>query len=242
MFDDISSEWLNNYIKSPSSKVRLLRVGEQAKILLSQAKRDVSNPIRVLDYGSGPGIFGAYCSNFADEVLCIDTSEGMKRAFESNQRLLSKIIDNYGSCYIPERIAFKIGNEQYLSNIPRNSLQLILAIGVFEYLESPLDILEEMFECLVEKGSIIITLPNEKSIFRKYEPNLNILAIKIGTVFRMKKLKNRKYTGYNKSYCFPALGTELPKLGMRVIKTMDLPLGTDIIRRFIKPNTMYIIS
>jgi ubiquinone/menaquinone biosynthesis C-methylase UbiE len=172
----------------------------------------------------------------------MDQSEAMLKSFKHNERLLADIVANIGGCYVANTVTTVNANEHKLKEFSDKNFTLITAIGVFEYLPSPLNSLSEMLRCLDENGLLLLSIPNEKSLFRKIEPALNITLVSIGKLFNINRLKQREYTGFKKSYSFPDLTKEVPNLNRKILKVKNIPLATKGIRKYIYPNQLYIIG
>ncbi len=239
---DISADWLNKYTTRQSSIARLNFVGREIKSFFLENESRLKKPIRTLDFGCGPGIFGAVATEFADEVILMDQSEAMLKSFKDNEKLLADIITDYGGCYISDHITIINADEHRLKEFEDKSFLLITAIGVYEYISSPLNTLSEMLRCLDDKGVLLLSIPNEKSLFRKIEPTLNFILINTGKLLGIKRFKHREYTGFKAGFNFPNLNIEIPKLDKKILKIQKIPLGTRGMRKVIYPNLLFIIG
>ncbi len=239
---DVSTDWLNKYTTRQSYIARLNFVSGEIKSFFLENGSRLKNPTRALDFGCGPGIFGAVATEFVDEVILMDQSEAMLKSFKDNEKLLADIVTDNGGCYISDHVTIINADEHSLREFEDKSFVLITAIGVYEYIAKPLDTLSEMLRCLDDKGVLLLSIPNEKSLFRKIEPTLNFILINTGKLLGIKRFKHREYTGFKAGFNFPNLNIEIPKLGGKILKIQKIPLGTEGMRKVIYPNLLFIIG
>jgi 2-polyprenyl-3-methyl-5-hydroxy-6-metoxy-1,4-benzoquinol methylase len=111
-----------------------------------------------LDLGCGSGIFSQYLAQKGSTVLGIDGSEKMiDLCKKSNIPTLSNL--NYQLETLPFEDDF----------LESNQFDTIISSSVIEYIEQDTLLLQQIYYLLKPKGIIIISFPNERSIYRKTE-------------------------------------------------------------------------
>jgi ubiquinone/menaquinone biosynthesis C-methylase UbiE len=114
---------------------------------------------RCLDVGCGPGIATVALAQRGFVVDAIDFVEGQlertrRRALEAN---------------VEERVVTSIGDIHHL-DIPDGTFDLVLVIGVMEWLEDPSKALREISRVLKPRGQAIISVDNKWSLRNILDP------------------------------------------------------------------------
>ena len=107
---------------------------------------------RVLDIGSGPGVMVEYLTAKGAEAHCLDISPEMiaecRHLFDEQKGLHFAVAD--------------VGSIPYKDE----SFDIIIAMGLMEYLFDDRPVLVEMARALKPGGTLIVTLPNQSSPYR----------------------------------------------------------------------------
>jgi ubiquinone/menaquinone biosynthesis C-methylase UbiE len=147
-FDSYASTWherLTNHVYAMRYRAVERMVGRQA----------IGS---VLDVGCGTGDFVQLFDSARTRYLGIDISENMiaecKRLFPSYE--------------------FKVADGDELA-APDNSIDLVLSIGVLEYLADPASHLKELARVTKPGGSIILTVPNGSNRSRQFDRTVRAL-------------------------------------------------------------------
>ncbi len=169
--------------------------------------------IRALDLGCGNGIYSAYMSPLNASVIGIDASEEMLKYCFSKKETLK--LDN---------TVFIKADIRDLKKILPNKVDLIICSSVLEYLQGLKESLLILSSLLSEKGTIIFSLPNKKSLYRKCEHMFYLLT------GRPKYYKFVKCTSAIKE-----VDKELNAMGFKVIEHAyygETPFLSRIFRKF----------
>lgn len=108
---------------------------------------------RVLDLGCGAGVTSSRMLEFGYRVTGIDVSE----------KMLEKARDNAKKTGHEDRSEFRIGNAENL-HMEEGSFDLVIAMGLIEFLIWDRFALQEMKRVLRPGGHLIVTVPNKNRI------------------------------------------------------------------------------
>lgn len=128
-------------------------------IISDLIKKDINQDSIIVDIGCGSGIYLNYCAGFNPrEIIGIDYSESMINQVKEGGLDNIKLI--------------KASAEKL--NLADQSCNLVLAIGLFDYLSNPSRAMGEISRILQKDGRAIITLPKKYSplVFLRYWPGL----------------------------------------------------------------------
>lgn len=126
------------------------------KIIIGLINKKINADYVVLDLGCGSGVYLDYCLRFnPKEAIGIDYSEEMLNQARGNLELKNHKNKNI-------RLIRAKAEETGLKN---ESCDLILSIGLFDYLDNPEEVLLEISRVLKRDGRAIITLPKKYSPF-----------------------------------------------------------------------------
>lgn len=110
----------------------------------------------ILDLGCGSGVYLNYCLQFnPKELIGIDYSEEM----------LNQARGNLGRGNQENKNIRLIKARAEKTNLKDESCDLILSVGLFDYLDNPEEVLAEVVRVLKRGGRAIITLPKKYSPF-----------------------------------------------------------------------------
>lgn len=187
-FDEVAASWIGRYTARPSFRHRLVAVGAVVREVVSIYDRPA-----VLDFGGGPGVFSLVASEAARSVLCLDVSAPMVLAGANEERAAASLVRVAGFDPSPDRIQRIVGTLNVLRNPGGGAFDLILAIAVLEYLSEPAPVLEALARRLRPGGRVILTVPNERSWFRRAEALAGSLGAGAGAALRSERLRSRAY-------------------------------------------------
>lgn len=187
-FDEVADSWIQRYADRPSFRHRLVAVGAVVREIV--AKYD--SPA-VLDFGGGPGVFSLVASEEAHSVLCLDTSVGMIREGFAHESTVVSLIRSTGYEPRPERVRRMMGALDALDRRANSRFDVVLAIAVLEYLADPQQVLAELADHMRAGGRLVLTVPNERSWFRRVENLAGSLGAGTGSMLRWERLRNRAY-------------------------------------------------
>lgn len=103
---------------------------------------------QVLDFGMGPAVFGRFCVDGGSHYLGLDISPEMVRRAEE--------------LGLPNS-SYAVGDLSSLS-AHRDSADVVLAIGLVDYLEDPEEGLRTLAGCLRPGGTLIVSFRNRRSV------------------------------------------------------------------------------
>ena len=175
-FNKRAQKFSNKYDKVKNFKERYQFLTNKLKNLL---KDNLKKNFQILDYGCGNGIFSIALSHYGS-VTAVDGSKNMLEL--AKKKITFKKIKN---------ISFILSDlNNYNSN---KKFELIFCSSVMEYLENFSKHLDKLHSSLDDKGTLLLTLPNSRSIYRSIELLLFKL-INIPKYYNYVKLnKNENY-------------------------------------------------
>lgn len=151
-FNNKAQNFSNNYHKVKNFKERYQFLTHKFKNL---PKTNLKKNIQILDYGCGEGIFSIDLSYYGN-VIAVDGSKNMLE-LAKKKTTLKKI----------KNIKFILSDlNNYNSN---KKFELIFCSSVMEYLENFSQHLDKLYNLLDDKGTLFLTLPNSRSIYRLME-------------------------------------------------------------------------
>jgi 2-polyprenyl-3-methyl-5-hydroxy-6-metoxy-1,4-benzoquinol methylase len=230
-FSGNAEGWLTRYSTSPSFAIRLRVVGEA---IVEELKG--KEHARVLDVGGGPGLFSAVAAGIAAHVLCLDPVPEMLRAGVAQSTTLAQLMATARVPYRPERITRVAGTIDAIENGQR--FDLVLAIGVLEYLPDPAALLKRLVGLLAADGAVLFTVPNPSSIARRVEKPLDMVASSIGKVLPIRKFRDRSYSALRPHGSDPVWQTSAPA-GTTTVTPLPL---SDGLGKHVHPNLLVRIS
>ena len=133
---------------------------------------DLDRHLVVVDFGAGTGYFTSQLAKRCSLVYAIDIQPEMIRINKKN--MLSKNIQNVKY----------ILNTPKQSNLPQNSVDLILLVDVYHELEFPFEVVSDMKNSLKSDGQIVLLE------YRAEDPNVPIKALHKMSVKQISKEMN----------------------------------------------------
>lgn len=143
---EYASEYFGNNPQAHFFKIRLQRVRE----LLGDFVEG-----KVLDIGCGPGVIGETFCDKPINYYGIDISEEM----------IKECTNAFGH---DPRFQFAVGRAEDLP-FPDSSFDVVLCLGIFEYIQNIRLALIEVARVLKPKGIIIVTMLNKNSLHRLWQ-------------------------------------------------------------------------
>ena len=117
----------------------------------------------ILDFGMGPGVFAKHCIENGYSYLGIDIStEMVERAQSLNL----------------ENAEFIVGDIDSLNKY-QGEMDYVLAIGLIDYVEQPLEVIQLLTNCLNKNGHLIISFRNRFSLPRYFRDTIKLIWNKI---------------------------------------------------------------
>lgn len=242
LFTGAAATWATRYQKRPSLLARYTVVGRVVRDELVARASSRASPPRVLDFGSGPGVFAAVASDFARIVVCLDRSEAMLRSGQRDGETLSRLAQLLGGTYRPDRIERILGDERTLIGLRDESFEFILAVAVLEYVPSPKGTLRELLRCLTPDGVLFVMTPNPRSLLRRIEPPINAAASWLGSRLEIPRLAERACTGGGNNLRNLDIPLYVSSIGGIVDSVIPIPLMLDGGGRRLRPNSLLRIS
>jgi len=193
-FDEVAGSWIRRYADRPSFRHRLDVVGGVVcETLDALADATPETPLRVLDFGGGPGMFSLVASEIADVVVCLDVSEPMVRAGATHAPDAIELLQAKGLHPRPAVVERVVGSLDTIRTSPGDQFDTVLAIAVLEYLPDPDHVVIELARRLRDGGRLVLTVPNEKSAYRRFEDLAGSLGATAGVLLRSERLRSRAY-------------------------------------------------
>lgn len=137
-----------------------------------------------MDLGCGPGWMTNVLCEVSDNVVAIDGSEQMIAQSKVTLGSHTVKVEFYNNTISPELFTLW----------PAESFDLIISSSVLEYVDNAEGVLKKSFEALASNGTLIFSIPNKESLFRKVEGNLFRLIGKPQYRGLLKNIWSRKYT------------------------------------------------
>lgn len=150
-----AENFFNRYGESAAFK-------ERYKLWTEKLKEHISANSKVLDIGCGPGIFSFFIASICSEIIGVDGANEMVE-FCNNRKVALSIKNAH---FYREMFPFFPPNEKYLNS------HVVIASSLLEYIHD----LDEAFACIkatmADKGILILSVPNEESLYRKAEKTI----------------------------------------------------------------------
>ena len=155
-FDVEAKGWSSKYDTSPVFQERILNVLRWID----------ERPIRAgkaLDFGCGSGVFLAELMKRGYEDTGVDASQKMLDVSRASLEILkqTKGAGSYVLELSPENLE--------KASFAKKSFNLVICLGVLEYLDQPKEVLEILAKVLKPKGRLILSVPNRRSLLRGVE-------------------------------------------------------------------------
>ncbi|MFC1895395.1 class I SAM-dependent methyltransferase [Thermodesulfobacteriota bacterium] len=181
-FDKTAREYAKKYVDcsqgAHSFTTRLQRVLE----LL-----DDSRGTSVLDVGCGPGLTVDYCVDRGLEFVGVDVSK------EMIHECRRKFGDLKGA-------RFFVGDVENLA-CADESFDIVICMGVVEYLDNAHPAVREMARVLRPGGSLLLTLPNKVSPYRMWSRTYQTLVRTVKSLSGRKVTKNITHRARTEAHC-----------------------------------------
>ena len=117
----------------------------------------------ILDFGMGPGVFAEHCTKNGYSYLGIDIS--------------TKMVERAQSLKL-ENAKFRVGDIDSLNKY-KGEMDYVLAIGLIDYVEEPLRVIQLLTNCLNKNGHLIISFRNRFSVPRFFRDTIKLIWNKI---------------------------------------------------------------
>jgi SAM-dependent methyltransferase len=159
-FADQAASWNGKYCRSINFQARLNFVG---KAILSTLER--IDGARVLDFGSGTGLFATVAAQAASLIVSVDRSLPMLRAGKADS---DDIVESLSLSRLPKSVnqVLRVAGDDTSVAAFRCRFDLISAIAVLEYVDDCSRVITHLGSALVPGGRMLITVPNPRSPFR----------------------------------------------------------------------------
>ncbi len=140
--------------------------------------------LRVLDVGSGPGVFTEFLLKRKCQIWMLDISKEM----------IKQAILFLGEHFPQEQIFCLVGSIEYLP-FPDHFFDSCLCVGVIEYVENLERALKELARVIRPGGELILTAPNKRSFFFKLD-HLVAEVINRGFGWMIVRIRGRRFFEY----------------------------------------------
>lgn len=130
-FNHVANEW-----DSPEKIKLISTLGKKAK-----EKLNLNDKISIMDFGCGTGLFGLEFADYANELLGLDTSEGMLAVFDDKTKEWPHI----------KSLNINLEHEEL-----DQKFDLILSAMAFHHLDDPKKVLNRLIEKLSDRGQMAI--------------------------------------------------------------------------------------
>lgn len=200
-FNAASKKYLGEYEKKTSEGYSFRVRREKILAIIPEAKENK----KALDIGCGPGIMAEGLLKKNYNVACVDAAPNMinlvKEKFSSNPKIKAEI-----------------GDVNKL-NFPDNSFDLVIAMGLLEYLENQPQAISEIKRITKTGGQVILTFPNKTSPCRIFNRSAAFIAKPFSKILR-KILNKPSQTLAHKEYTLKQTTKFLEKNGLKVSKVI----------------------
>jgi uncharacterized protein YbjT (DUF2867 family)/2-polyprenyl-3-methyl-5-hydroxy-6-metoxy-1,4-benzoquinol methylase len=194
-FEEVADTWIRRYADRPSFRHRLDTVGAVVRETLDALAADAAPnaPLRVLDFGGGPGMFSLVASTSGASVVCLDVSEPMVRAGKAHELDAVRLLEASGLDPQPALVERVVGSLDAITKSPDHAFDAILAVAVLEYLPDPDEVVVALGARLREGGRLVLTVPNERSAYRRFEDLVGSFGARAGALLHSERLRSRAY-------------------------------------------------
>ncbi|NOQ55756.1 MAG: methyltransferase domain-containing protein [Nanohaloarchaea archaeon] len=156
---------------------------------------------KVLDVGCGPGIL-------IDEIIKDKKCEYF--GIDISEKMIKEAVKKYK---IQKKAHFSVGNAEKL-DFPDKCFDVVIALGLLEYLDNPKDAFKEVNRILKDDGELIVSFCNRRSIYNK---SYKFLGTPIKYAYH--KIKKTPYI-YHKMYTETDAGKLVKDLDLAVEKVV----------------------
>ena len=229
-FSGLADDWADRYVTRDSFATRLRTVS-------GVLREHVGADDRVLDFGSGAGVFSAVLSGYAGRVVSMDVNEAMLHASAHNQDQLAEIAAGVGAAYRPHHVSRVVARSAALREA--SSFDVVVAIAVLEYVPDLADVLAGLAGSMRVGGTLLATYPDQRSVVRRVERPVDLVSTTIGRRVGSRRLGGREYSELRPE-TVGDLAPALRQAGLEVVATHKVPLGSRGVRRRLAPNRLWI--
>lgn len=149
-FNQVANEW------DSEGKIAMMQL--LAKKVMEKVQLD--NDLKIMDFGCGTGLFGLEFSDITQELLGVDTSDGMLRVFDEKTK---------------EDNRFRSLNVNLEEQDLSENFDLIISSMAFHHLENPHQVLAKLKKNLNPNGKIIIVdLDQEDGTFHPDNKSMGV--------------------------------------------------------------------
>lgn len=234
-FADIAHTWVGRYATRASFQERLRSVAQVAGPILARSEKPA-----VLDFGGGPGIFSLLCSGQASLVINLDPSAEMIRAGIDNREKMAMVVSRIAPVSFSP-IRHVVGTLDVFSAGANSRFDLILAIAVLEYIDEPQKVVDRLGRMLTPGGSLLLTVPRERSGFRQAERMFEPVADRWRTDRAPSRMKERSYrTLLPHRDSVPWRPSDGPG-SLHIDLWRPLALGSRGLRAHVRPNDIVVL-
>ena len=229
-FSGLADDWADRYVTRDSFATRL-------STLAGVLREHVQDDDLVLDFGSGAGVFSAVLSGYGGRVVSMDVNEAMLHASARNQDQLAEIAAGVGAAYRPQRVSRVVARSTALRAASR--FDIVVAIAVLEYVPDLDEVLAGLASSMRVGGTLLATYPDQRSLVRRVERPVDVVATTVGRRLGSRRLGGREYSELRPERVAD-LTTVLERAGLGLVATHKVPLGSRGVRRRLAPNRLWI--
>lgn len=121
---------------------------------------DLPVGLSLLDYGCGSGVLLAELARLGHTITGVDVSAGMLASARRTLEAAGVPSEHFGLEQVGEDSQGKYLEQSY---------DVIISLGVIEYVDRPMELLARLVDRLRPQGSMILSFPNRSSVLRKIE-------------------------------------------------------------------------
>ena len=150
-FRDMSAQWTSRYQQEPKNiwDLDLILRRENVHRIVRDLLKNSESKLKVLDVGCGTG----------DALDGISRQQVEVRGFDMVAEMVAVASQNHREDHYEVRDIKELPLERQKRN-------LVLCLGVVEYLDNSRDAISGMYEELVEGGSLLVSFPNNRCLLR----------------------------------------------------------------------------
>jgi 2-polyprenyl-3-methyl-5-hydroxy-6-metoxy-1,4-benzoquinol methylase len=234
LFADEAGEWATQYLVDDAFRSRLFVVGGIVRTELHRT------PGPVLDFGGGAGIFSAVASVDSEFVLCVDRSLEMLASGAQSSDLLTKVVQQLGADYRPDRVHRIATDISTLSPKSRRMYSLVLAIAVLEYIADVDGVVQQLADMMTNDGRLVILVPNPRSVLRILRGTAHAAKRAAGRIRPVSRGQALHYMDIRPHGSRVPWRQALRKAGLSPISIQPLPFGVDGWGRHFAPSTVVV--
>ncbi len=201
-FDEFSKDWSNFYDDEPQTISHLDLQVRRKNALAHLSKAQFSGKeTKILDLGCGNG----------DAIKIFDiVSPRSVYATDFSEEMVKSTVRKH-----PE-VSGYISDATKLPLIS-NEFQLVLSLGVLEYIQEFRKALEEVRRTLDDNGVVILSIPNKSSIFRQLRRLEVAIARPLKTVFARIRGNEPPRTYFHQQWTVKEFEHVLSELGFKIL-------------------------